>query len=128
MNEILLIINSFSVNDNVACIALPLSGSVLQWITPAQCVWDDDEFSQNGLELESKTAIRRVVEHHAPTAKAFFINLLKLPNAGIDEMLADLALMQQQKRNDPTRVHRLYERIESYRRSYQGDIMHASLL
>lgn len=125
LSEMLLIENSFSVDDKTACIAVPsLSGSALKWKTPAQCVWDDGEFSQNELELESKTAIRRTVEQHALTAKAFFTDVLKLPNAGIDELLADLALMQKEKRDDPKRVHRLYERIESCRRRWPETITH----
>lgn len=117
--KMLLIENRFSVDDQTACIAVPsLLGSALEWKTPAQCVWDDEEFSQNELELESKTAIRRTVEQHVPAAKAFFTNVLKLPDAGIDELLGDLAIMQKEKRDDPKRVYRLYERIESCRRRY----------
>lgn len=89
-------------------------------------MWDDEEFSQNGLELESKTAIRRTIEQHASAAKAFFTDILKLPNAGIHELLADLALMQKKKRDDPKRVHRLYERIENCRRRWPDTIMHVS--
>jgi hypothetical protein len=115
----LLMKNRFSVNDQTACIAVPsLAGSALEWKTPTQCVWDDEEFSQNELELESKIAIQRTVEQHAPAAKAFFTNVLKLPNAGVDELLADLALMGKENRDDPKRVHRLYERIESCRRGW----------
>ncbi|KAH8697486.1 putative heterokaryon incompatibility protein [Talaromyces proteolyticus] len=119
--------DTFSVDDQTACIAVPsLPGSALEWKTPAQCVWDDEEFSQNELELESKTAIRRTVEQHAPTAKAFFTDVLKLPNAGIHELLADLSLMQKKKRDDPKRVHLLYERIESCRRRWPDTIRHVS--
>lgn len=96
------------------------------WKTPAQCVWDDEEFSQNELYLESKTTIRRIIEQHAPAAKAFFIEVLKLPNAGIHELLADLALMQENKRDDPERVYRLYERIENCRRPWRDTIMYVS--
>lgn len=85
-------------------------------------MWDDEEFSENGLELECKTAIRHTVEQHAPAAKAFFIDVLKLPNAGVDELLADLALMQKEHRDDPERVHRLYERIASCRRRWPNAI------
>lgn len=99
-----------------------LTGSAIEWKTPSQCVWNDEEFSQNGLELESKTAIRRVVEQHAPAAKAFFTDVLKLPNAGVNELLADLALMEKENRDDPKRVHRLYERIESCRRYWPDTI------
>ncbi|KAF2262892.1 hypothetical protein CC78DRAFT_605161 [Lojkania enalia] len=75
--------NTFSVGDQTACIAVPsTSGSGLEWKTRAQCVWDDDEFSQNELKLESKSAIRRTIEQHAPIAKAFFTDILNLPNAG----------------------------------------------
>ncbi|KAF1960437.1 putative heterokaryon incompatibility protein [Byssothecium circinans] len=117
---------TFRVNDQTACIAVPsLSGSTLEWKTPAQCVWDDEEFSQNELKLESKTAIRRTVEQHAPTAKAFFTDVLKLPNAGINELLADLALMQKRNPDDPKRVYRLYERIQSCRRSWPTTITKA---
>lgn len=127
LNEMLLIENRFSVDDQTACIAVPsLPGSALEWKTPAQCVWDDEEFSQNGLELESKTAIRRIVEQHAPAAKAFFTDVLKLPSAGIHELLADLALMQKKKRDDPKRVYRLYERIESCRHRWRDTIRHVS--
>jgi hypothetical protein len=123
LNEMLLIGNRFRVYDQTACIAVPsLRGSALEWKTPAQCVWDDQEFSQNGLELESRTVIRRTVEQHAPLAKAFFTDVLKLPNAGIHELLADLTLMQQKKRDDPERVYRLYERIESCRRRWPNII------
>lgn len=125
LNEMLLIENRFGIDDKIACIAVPSSsGSALEWKTPAQCVWDDDEFSQNELELESKTPIRRTVEQHAPTAKAFFTDVLKVPNAGINELLADLALMQKRKRNDPKRVYRLYERIESCHRRWPKTITH----
>lgn len=127
LNEVLLIENRFSVDNKTACIAVPsLSGSALEWKTPAQCVWDDKEFSQNELELESKTAIRRTVDKHAPTAKTFFTNVLKLPNAGINELLADLTLMQKEKRDDPKRVYRLYERIESCCRCWPKTIKHVS--
>jgi hypothetical protein len=123
--EILLIENTYSVPNDTPCIAvLSSSGSAFEWKTPAQCVWDDDEFSQNGLVLESKTAIRHTIEQYAPTAKAFFTHNLNLRNAGIDELLADLALMQKNKRDEPKRVYRLYERIESYRRSWPRLIRH----
>lgn len=89
-------------------------------------MWDDEEFSQNGLELESKTAIRRTVEQHASAAKAFFTDILELPNAGIHELLADLALMQEKNRDDPKRVLRLYERIENCRHRWPGIIRHVS--
>ena len=126
-NEMMLIENSFSFDDKTPCIAVPSSsGSALEWKTPAQCVWGDDEFSQNELELESKTANRCVVEQHAPGAKGFFKDVLKLPNAGINELLADLTLMQKEKRDDPKRVHRLYERIVSCRRGWSRTIMHVS--
>lgn len=101
----------------MACIAVPSSsGSSLDWKTPAQCVWDDREFSANELELESKTTIRRIVEEHAPTVKGFFTDILKLRDAGIEELLADLVLMQKTEDCEPGRVYRLYERIESCRR------------
>ncbi|KUL87498.1 hypothetical protein ZTR_04598 [Talaromyces verruculosus] len=118
--------DSFSVNDHTVCIAVPsLAGSALEWKTPTQCVWDDEEFSENGLELESKTAIRHTIEQHAPAAKAFFVVVLKLPNAGVNELLADLALMQKEDRDDPERVHQLYERIASCRRRWPHTIRHA---
>jgi hypothetical protein len=101
------------------------SGSDLDWKTPAECVWDDDEFSQNGLVLESKTAIRRTIEQHAPTTKAFFTDILDIRNAGIHELLDDLELMERKKRDDPNRVYRLYERIESCRRACPEMIRHA---
>jgi hypothetical protein len=85
-------------------------------------VWDDDEFSQNDIKLESKIALRRIVEQHMPAAKAFFTQILKLPNAGINELLADLALMQATSSYDSKRVDRIYERIESCRRTYPRKI------
>jgi hypothetical protein len=127
LNGMLLIENRFSVDDRTACIAIPsLTGSALEWKSPAQCVWDDKEFSENGLKLESKTVIRRIVERHAPTAKAFFTDILKLPNAHIQEMLVDLVIMEKEKRDDPKRVQLLYERIESCRRRWPNTIRHVS--
>lgn len=99
-----------------------LSGPGLVWKTPAQCVWDDAEFAQNELKLESKISIRRLVECHMTTAHAFFTSILKLPNAGIVELLDDLKLMQKCKRNEQARVYRLYERIGSCRRSHSSEI------
>jgi hypothetical protein len=123
LSEMLLIGNRLRINTQSLCIALPSSsGSTLEWKTPAQCVWGDDEFSQNGLELESKSAIRRIVEQHVPRTKAFFTEVIQLPDAGIDELLGDLALMQKNKRDDSKRVYRLYERIESCRRSWPDKI------
>lgn len=58
-------------------------------------MWDDGEFSQNQLELECKNAVRHRVEQYAPTAKPFFTDVLKLQNADIHELLAELALMQE---------------------------------
>lgn len=117
-DETLLIGNRFRVHGETACIALPLSPWSLTWKTPVECVWDDSEFSQNELSLESKTAIRHIIEEHAPGTSAFFTNLLNLTDAGIHELLADLTLMQRMDRDDPNRVYRLYERIESHRRSW----------
>jgi hypothetical protein len=125
--ETSLIERRFNWDNTTRCIAVPSSsGSALKWKTPAQCVWGDDEFSQNELKLRSKTAIRRIIEQHAPKAKAFFTNILKLSNAGIDELLADLALMQKNNHNNPTRVHRLYESIECCRRSWPKKIRQVS--
>jgi hypothetical protein len=110
-----------------ACVAIPsLSESAVTWITPVQCVWDDEEFLQNKIKLESKTALRSIVEQHMPAAKTFFTHILRLPNAGIHELLADLALMQATNRYDSKRVHRIYERIESCRRTYSKTITYAS--
>lgn len=90
---------------------------------PTECVWDDSEFSQNELQLESKTALRRIVRENLPEAEDFFTRILRLQDAGIHELLADLELMQTGNRNDPERVYRLYERIETYRRYWEEDIM-----
>jgi hypothetical protein len=118
--------NSCRFDEKVACVAIPsLSESALTWITPAQCVWDDNEFSQNQIKLESKTALRPIVEQHMPAAKTFFTHILRLPNAGIHELLADLALMQATDRYDSKRVHRIYERIESCRRTFSQTITYA---
>lgn len=109
--------------SETACIAVPSSSGVgLEWKTPAQCVWGDDEFSQNGLVLESKIAVREIVEQHAPSAKPFFFEILSLQNAGIHELLADLALMQQKNSTNLQQAHRLYERIESHRRAWPKTI------
>ncbi|KAK8912646.1 hypothetical protein VCV18_012325 [Metarhizium anisopliae] len=118
-----------TLNENTRCIALPASsGSALEWKTPAQCVWDDDEFSQNGLELVSKTAVRSIIEHYAPTTKEFFTNILRLPNAGIYELLEDLALMQEAEHDIPEQVYQLYERVQTYRRSCPEAIVHRPLV
>jgi hypothetical protein len=110
-------------DEEVACIAIPSrSGSALSWKTPAQCVWDDAEFSQNNIQLESKIALRPIVEQHMPAARTFFTQILRLPNAGINELLADLALMQATSSHNSRRVDRIYERIESCRRTYPRKI------
>jgi hypothetical protein len=84
---------------------------------PAHCVWDDNEFSQNELQLESKTALRHLVEQYMPSTKNFFTQILRLQDADTHELLADLILMQTEKCNDPKRVYRIYERICTHRRS-----------
>lgn len=89
---------------------------------PAQCVWDDEEFSRNGLVLESKFTMRQIIEQHAPSVVPFFTTMLRLQNAGIFELIADLKLMQENGRDDSQRVFRLYERIESYRRQWGREI------
>lgn len=81
------------------------------------CVWDDSEFSQNELQLRSKIAMQKIIMQHAPAATSFFTSVIKLPNVGIDELLGDLRLLQQDGSDDSATVFRLYERIEVYRRS-----------
>jgi hypothetical protein len=126
LNAMLLIKNSRFIDNNFPCIAIPSSSdSVLEWKAPSHCVWGDDEFSQNELRLESKTSVRRIVEEHMPSAKAFFTDILRLPNAGISELLDDLVLMQKENRDDPKRVYRLYERIDSSRRHWPDMIKYA---
>ncbi|PVH94635.1 putative heterokaryon incompatibility protein [Periconia macrospinosa] len=115
--------DTFTIGNRVPYIAVPSeANSALEWKTRAECVWDDVEFSQNGLKMESKCAIRHIIEQNAPAARGFFTQLLKLPDAGVDELLDDLALMQEQNRDEPSRVYMLYERIESYRRRYPKKI------
>ncbi|KAH7130730.1 putative heterokaryon incompatibility protein [Dendryphion nanum] len=115
--------HTFSIDSETACIALPsFSGSALEWKTQAQCVWDDGEFSQNGLKLESKTSVRRIIEKCVPTAQPFFDHVLNLRDAGITELLADLVLMQKKKSDDSKRVYLLYERIETHRRNSRREI------
>lgn len=84
---------------------------------PSECVWDDSEFSQNELQLRSKIAMQQIITQHAPAATSFFTSIIKLPNAGIDELLGDLRLLQQDGSDDSATIFRLYERIEVYRRS-----------
>lgn len=106
-----------TIATNSYCIAVPSSsGSALDWKSPSECVWDDQEFSQNGLQIRSKIAIRHIVEQHTPTTKAFFTDILKLSDAGICELLRDLELMQEHDCDEPARVYRLYERIQSFHR------------
>jgi hypothetical protein len=85
-------------------------------------VWDDQEFRVNGLELQSKVAVRKFVEDHAATAVPFYTDILKLPDASISELLGDLKLMQVSDCDEPDRVYLLYERIEACRRSSDSTI------
>lgn len=61
--------------------------------------------------------MRQIIEQHDPAVASFFTSVVRLPNAGIGELLGDLTLMQQDGSDDPATVFRLYERIEVYRRS-----------
>jgi hypothetical protein len=125
--DIVLTKNRGQVSYETPCIAVPSSsGSSVEWKSRSQCVWGDDEFSQNEIKLESRYAIRHIVERHAPETRRFFTDFLRLSDAGVTELLADLALMQKGNREDPKRVYRLYERIESYRRSALHLIKHVS--
>lgn len=54
----------------------------------------------------------------------FFTDVLELRDADIHELLADLVLMQEMKRDDLKQVYRLYERIESCHRIYAQLIKH----
>src|ERR1700752_657438 len=79
------------IDANSYCIAVPVSsGSLLEWKVPSECVWDDQEFSQNGLQIRSKLVFRNIVEQHAATTKTFYTEILKLSDAGICELLRDL--------------------------------------
>lgn len=62
------------------------------------------------------------MEQHGATVKAFFTTTLKLPNAGVSELLDDLTKMQEEERDEPERVYLLYERIENSRRQYTENI------
>jgi hypothetical protein len=122
MDYTLLIEHRSDINGKIDFIAVPVSESHLVWRSLAQCVWSDDEFSQHGLQLESKMAIRDMIERNAPSAKKFFTECLKLPNAGINEMLSGLRAMQEWKYNDIKRIHRLYESIQSLRHIHAEEI------
>ncbi|USP80364.1 uncharacterized protein yc1106_07638 [Curvularia clavata] len=107
-------------DDRDACIAVPsMRESNLEWKMPAECVWGDREFSENELQLESKTALRSIVRENIPDAEDFFTRILMLPNAGINELLTDLVFMQTENRDDSKRVYQLYERIQYYCRSHE---------
>jgi hypothetical protein len=70
--------------------------------------------------------MRRVIEAHSPLTSLFFTNLLELPDAGINELLEDLKILQREKSNDSRTVFRLYERIETHRRNSAAKIMYVS--
>jgi hypothetical protein len=123
----LLIENRWEVEDELEFLAVPISKSRFEWKSRAQCVWSDDEFSQNGLHLKSKIAIRDSVKKHARAAECFFTEYLGIPDAGIEEMLDDLKLMQEQRCNDTERIHCLYKRIESFSRKHSEAIKYVSL-
>jgi len=106
-----------SLNGSSLCIAIPTENGALEWKTPSQCVWDDAEFTQNGLNLQSKVSMKKLIEQHTPNATHFFTDLLKIPDAGIDELLEDLRLLQQALSNDSKTVFLLYERIQTHCRS-----------
>ncbi|RFU23945.1 hypothetical protein B7463_g12390, partial [Scytalidium lignicola] len=106
-------------------IAIPSALGSLEWKTPSECVWDDSEFSQNELQLRSKIAMRQIIEQHAPIAILFFTTIIKLQNAGIDELLSDLELLQRDGSDDSATIFRLYERIETYHRSSPAKIKRA---
>ena len=61
--------------------------------------------------------MRQITEQHDISVAMFFTSVVGLQNAGISELLDDLALMQQDGSDDTATVFRLYERIEVYRRS-----------
>jgi hypothetical protein len=116
-----------SFHESAICIAIPTENSSLEWKKPSQCVWDDAEFTQNGLKLQSKVAMKHLIEKHTPDTTRFFTELLKIPNAGIDELLDDLKLLQQTQSNASKIVFRLYERIQTYCRSSAAKIKYAQL-
>lgn len=109
--------SSCNIQPSSYCIAVPSISGSLEWKMPSQCVWDDQEFSQNGLQLQSKVAMRRIIEQHVPLTTTFFMSILKLKNAGIDELLDDLRILQRNESDNSMTIFRLYERIETYRRS-----------
>jgi hypothetical protein len=119
--------NRTGFGDGSTSVAIPLSESRVEWKSRSQCVWNDDAFSQIGLHLETKTAIQNVVEKYAPKLAVFFTDDLELPDAGICEMLDDLKLMQEQKRTDIERVHRLYRGIQSFSRNHSQEIKSVNL-
>jgi hypothetical protein len=112
----LLTCRSCNIDRSSCCIAVPSASGSLEWKMPSQCVWNDQQFSQNELQLRSKVAMRRIIEQLAPSTVSFFTSILKLPDAGIVELLDDLKLLQRDGSDDYTTVFRLYERIETHRR------------
>ncbi|KAF2176591.1 hypothetical protein K469DRAFT_698364 [Zopfia rhizophila CBS 207.26] len=92
------------------------------WKRPSECVWDDSEFTQNGLHLQSKTAIRRRLLSYVPRIEVFLTRILNLPNAGVRELLLDLEKLQREGSEDAATIFRIYERISGYCRSNSNDI------
>jgi hypothetical protein len=110
------------IDDLSHCIMVPSANGVLEWRTPRECVWEDTEFSENGLQLRSKLAMEPLVERHAPEIRQFFTNILKLPDAGIDELLEDLQMLWLENSDDVMLVFRLYERIQTRRRIQSASV------
>jgi hypothetical protein len=125
--HMLLISERCNIDASSLCIAVPTASGSLEWKRPSQCVWEDHEFSQNGLKLQSKVTIKPIIEQHAPATTLFFTTILKLPNAGIDELLKDLQLLQETTSNDWKIVFLLYERIQTYCRSSTIKIKYISI-
>ncbi|KAF2104912.1 hypothetical protein NA57DRAFT_51704 [Rhizodiscina lignyota] len=103
-------------------IAVPSDSGSLTWKLPFQCVWGDHEFSQNGLHLRSRISLQHIMERYLSDAVSFFTGILRIPNAGIDDLLGDLRLLQQEHSDDASTIFRLYERITAHCRSSRNEI------
>jgi hypothetical protein len=101
--------------DAYAMIATPVSDGSIVWKTRPQCIWKTtDLFQSNGINLRCKTVLHNVLPQ-LDSLEYLFQKVLQIPNAGLEEFIEELRMLQTEDSHDDSLVSRIYECIAALR-------------
>lgn len=86
----------------------------MEWRKSTQCVFNSTLYEENGLILRGKFSLQKALRFCSIATKRFFVNVLRIPDAGIIELLEDLRILKEENCTDITAVKAFYGAISAF--------------